>query len=165
MVSRSSGQSPIAPEKLKAVIRAAFAVFPIPADHRRNDGIANYEVDDDVLKFHGRMWTEISLDHWIRSISPSAIRRATNSDFFKYYLPSLLVGVIQYRDYSYLALEALLPDNPKYEPRSDWKECRMNFSAEQAEAVVSFLELIKESSTPDSAEWHAADAGLGGLWD
>lgn len=41
----------------------------------------------------------------------------------------------------------------------------MNFSAEQAEAVVSFLELIKESSAPDSVEWHAADAGLGGLWN
>jgi len=41
----------------------------------------------------------------------------------------------------------------------------MSFAAEQAEAVVSFLELIKESSASDSAEGHAADAGLGGLWN
>jgi len=149
MASRPSGQSPTAPEKLKAVVRAAFAVFPIPADHRRDDGIANYEVDDDVLKFPGRVWTEIALDHWIRSISPSAIRRATNSDFFKYYLPSLLVGVIQHRDYSYLALDALLPDNPMYEPRSEWKGFRTSFSVQQTEAIVSFLELIRESSAPD----------------
>lgn len=151
--------------QVKSTIRAAFAIIPIPSGHRRDDGIANYEVDDDVQKFNGRMWTEISLDHWIRSISPSAIRRATNSGFFKYYLPSLLVGVLQDSDYSYLALDALLPDNPKYEPRADWKEYRMSFAAEQAEAVVSFLELIKESSSPESAEWHAANAGLGGLWN
>ncbi|WP_354681435.1 hypothetical protein [Cupriavidus plantarum] len=151
--------------KLQSAIRAAFAVVPIPSDHRRDDGTPNYEVDDDVQKFFGRMWTEISLDHWIRSISPSAIRRASNSDFFKYYSSSLLVAVLQDSDYSYLALDALLPDNPKYEPRSEWKEFRTSFAVQQAEAIVSFLELIKESSAPDSAEWHGADAGLGGLWN
>lgn len=66
-------------------------IIPIPSGHRRDDGIANYEVDDDVQKFNGRMWTEISLDHWTRSISTSGIRRATNSGFFEYYLPSLPV--------------------------------------------------------------------------
>jgi len=151
--------------QLMSTIRTAFAIVPIPSGHRRNDGIANYEVDDDVQKFLGRMWTEISLDHWIRSISPSAIRRASNSDFFKYYLPSLLVAVLQNSDYSYLALDALLPDNPKYEPRSEWKVFRASFAVQQTEAIVSFLELIKESSAPGSVEWHGADAGLGGLWN
>jgi len=146
-------------------IHAAFAIIPIPSGHRRDDGVANYEVDEDVQKFNGRRWTEISLDHWIRSISPSAIRRATNSAFFKYYLPSLLVGALQDSDYSYLALDALLPDNPKYEPRPDWKEYRMSFASQQVEAVISFLELVKESSSPESVDWHAADAGLGGLWN
>lgn len=151
--------------QVKSTIRAAFAIIPIPSGHRRDDGIANYEVDDDVQKFNGRMWTEISLDHWVSSISPSSIRRATSREFFKYYLPSLLVGVLQDSDYFYLALDALLPDNPKHEPRPDWKEYRMSFAAEQAEAIVSFLELTKESSSPESAEWHAADAGLSGLWN
>ncbi|MGO4416059.1 hypothetical protein AB4Z27_24120 [Cupriavidus sp. KB_39] len=151
--------------ELKSTIRAAFAIAPIPPGHRRDDGIANYEVDDDVQKFFGRMWTEISLDHWIRSISPSAIRRASNNDFFKYYLPSLLVAVLQDGDYLHLALDALLPDNPNYEPRSEWKAFRTSFSVEQTEAVVAFLELIKESSPPGSSEWFGADAGLSGLWN
>ena len=151
--------------QVKSTIRAAFPIIPIPGSHSRDDGIANYEVDEDVQKFNGHMWTEISLDHWIRSISPSAIRRATSSSFFKYYLPSLLVGVLHDSDYLYLALDALLPDNPRYEPRPDWKEYRMSFDAQQADAVVSFLELAKESVSPESAGWHAADAGLGGLWN
>ncbi|WP_130390116.1 DUF6714 family protein [Cupriavidus agavae] len=151
--------------QLEATIRAAFPIVPIPYGHRRADGIKNYEVDNDVKKFANRMWTEIPLEYWIKSISPAAIRSATSNEFFRYYSPSLLVAVLQDSDYTHLALDALLPDNPKYEPRSEWKTFCASFSPQQAEAIVSFLELVKEGSTPGSAEQYGAEAGLGGLWN
>ncbi|WP_137923188.1 DUF6714 family protein [Cupriavidus sp. 2SB] len=151
--------------QVASIIRSAFPIFPIPQGHRRPDGISDYEVDDDVQKFHGRMWTEISIEHWYRCVSPSFIRFATSSEFFNYYLPSLLVAVMQSDDYLHMALDALLPTNPKNEPRAEWKAFRTSLSVEQAEAIVAFLEWVKESSPPESGEWHGADAGLSGLWN
>jgi hypothetical protein len=150
--------------ELRSALIDAFPTMPFPAEHRRKDGSIDWEVEDDVKKFLGKQWDDIGLEHWIRSVSPAAIRNSTNPLFFKYYLPSLLIGVFENPDFFPLALDALLPDNPKLEPRRAWTEFRSQFSPQQVAAVVMFLELLKEQVNFEDPVCRAANVGLGNLW-
>ncbi|AOZ11085.1 hypothetical protein [Cupriavidus malaysiensis] len=152
-------------DRIRDELKKAFPLVPIPASHRRADDVVHPEVDEDVQKFLGRPWDHVHLEDWIRSVSPAAIRRGTSNAFFKYYLPSLLHTVFDDMGYAYLALDAVLPDNPGFEPRPDWKVFRQSFQPIQAEAVASFLEFIREETDPNGPDWFGADAGLSGLWN
>jgi len=145
-------------------LEAAFPRLPVPHAYQHEDGRRNYEVDDDVKKFIGRSWADMDLDDWIRSMGPAAIRDCTSATFFRYYLPSLLVGVLGNMEWAHLALSALLPDNQKLEPRAEWLRFRQGFTPSQVAAIAAFLELLKDSCDPAWSDWFGADAGLSGLW-
>ncbi|MGM3277546.1 hypothetical protein [Ralstonia sp. 24A2] len=147
-------------------MRRVFPTTPVPVDHRRPDGDIDWEVEEDLQRVIGRPWTDVQLEDWTHMIRPSAIRNGTNSDFFKYYVPSILCGVLLSPEWADpLAISALLPDNPKFEPREEWRSFRNKFSPAQAGQIVTFLQWVKDVSDPTSADWYGADAGLNGLWN
>lgn len=146
-------------------LRNAFPTVPVPTNHRRADGSIDWEVEEDLQRVIGKAWTEVKLEDWTHMIRPSAIRSGTDTAFFKYYVPSILCGVLGNPEWADpLATSALLPDNPKFEPREEWQTFRSAFSPAQVTQIVAFLEWLKDVSDPVSAEWHAADTALNGLW-
>lgn len=42
---------------------------------------------------------------------------------------------------------------------------RRSFSSVQVEAIIAFLEWVKEAADPALLDWHGADAALSGLWN
>ncbi|CAJ0773665.1 hypothetical protein R8510_03699 [Ralstonia chuxiongensis] len=152
-------------ETIAERLRIAFPLSPVPASHRREDGQVDWEVDEDLQRILGRAWPELRLEDWTHMVNPIFIRRGTNTEFFKYYLPSILTCVLHDVEWAdQLALSALLPDNLRREPREEWRVFRASFSAVQVEAIVAFLEWVRGTADPVSAEWHSADACLQGLW-
>lgn len=147
-------------------LRKAFQSKQVPTDHRREDGEVDWEVEEDLQRILGKAWPEVGLEDWTHMVNPAFIRSATNAEFFKYYVPSILTCVLQDVEWAdQLALSALLPDNPKREPREEWRVFRGSFSPVQVEAIIAFLEWVKEAADPASPDWHGADAALSGLWN
>ena len=152
-------------ETIAAGLRAAFPVRPIPSNHRREDGQVDWEVDEDLQRILGKTWPELKLEDWTHMVNPIFIRRGTNAEFFKYYVPSILTCVLHDIEWvDQLALSALLPDNQRREPREEWRVFRASFSPVQVKAIVAFLEWVRTTADPVSAEWHSADTCLHGLW-
>ncbi|ANH75985.1 hypothetical protein ACS15_5424 [Ralstonia insidiosa] len=151
--------------QIEKQLRLAFPSNPVPTEHRREDGVVDWEVEEDLQRILGKAWPEVTLEDWTHMVNPAFIRGGTSTQFFKYYVPSILTCVLSAVErVDQLALSALLPNNPKREPRDEWRMFRNSFSPVQVEAIIAFLEWVKEATDPTSSDWHGADAALSGLW-
>jgi hypothetical protein len=75
---------------------------------------------------------------------PSLARHYLHPDAFRYYLPSLLAGVLQDIGYLDWALEALLPSGQKGRTdRPEWVSFWQSFSEQQRNAVHSWLKGVR----------------------
>ncbi len=108
--------------QIEKQLRLAFPSNPVPTEHRREDGVVDWEVEEDLQRILGKAWPEVTLEDWTHMVNPAFIRGGTSTQFFKYYVPSILTCVLSAVErVDQLALSALLPNNPKREPRDEWR--------------------------------------------
>ena len=134
-------------DKVKDRICESFPMEPCPLLSEVVAATSNgqVEIPRELLKrFRGKKWTEILLDDWINIAGIQAIRVYLSPSSFHYYLPSLLMSVLERPQYLDWGLEALLPQNKGRKPKGEWwHEYFACFTVEQRLAVRLFISYAK----------------------
>jgi hypothetical protein len=131
-------------ESLSDLIGTAFPVEPLPTQFFSTEGKESLDCDipqELRNRISGRPWTEVTLMAWtMTGSSPVVARRYLEPATFMYYVPSIVVGVLQEMDFIELALEGIIPDNKNHVPRGNWWfEFSGNASPRQRAALATFL--------------------------
>jgi hypothetical protein len=91
-----------------------------------------------------RRWIDVTMRDWTM-VGPACIAKCyLHPDAFRYYLPSLLVGVLDDPGYLDWALECLLPARRKRRTdRADWTDFWDGLSGEQRDTICSYLKGVR----------------------
>lgn len=146
---------------LSALVTTAFPTEPLPGTFWIDRVAAAGDISGELAnRFAQRRWTEVALGDWLMTGRPSTARRYLHPDAFRYYLPSLLVGVLQDVRYLDWALEALLPAGRRHRTdRPGWKEFWGGCSETQRDAIRSYLRQVRAmlGATAAPVERHLLD--------
>ncbi|WP_315758176.1 DUF6714 family protein [Bradyrhizobium sp. SZCCHNRI2007] len=147
---------------LSTLMRTAFPTEPLPGTlWIDRDAQAAGDVPHELTeRLAQRPWTDVTLGDWLMTGHPSSVQCFLHPDVFRYYLPSLLVGVIDDTGYLDWALEALLPAGRRRRTdRPDWVQFWDGFSDTQRNAIRSYLKKVRavRSEAADPVERHLFD--------
>jgi hypothetical protein len=135
-------------EQFSKLLHAAFPTQPVPVRFFWKEDVhdAGDEFCKDLLEcLAQREWTEIKMSDWamigsIISVSREHLEPAT----FLYYLPALLLGVIEEPEYLEWALEAIIPLGRARRPKGRWwGELLETISLDQCAALRAFLAHVR----------------------
>jgi hypothetical protein len=149
-------------DQLSELIRTSFPAEPLPRAFWI-DGTEQPagDIRDELAKRLAlRSWVDVSLDDWRMIGRMPLIRSYLHPEAFRYYLPSLLVGVLQDIRYLDWALESLLPSGQKRRTdRPEWMNFRESFSEKQRQAMHSYLKGVRSmtSESTDPVAQHLFD--------
>jgi hypothetical protein len=128
-------------DQLSELIRASFPVQPLPRHFFIDGGEQPCgDIPDELLvRLLHRRWVDVTMYDW-SMIGPGCIaKQYLHPDAFHYYLPSLLVGVLEDTGYLDWAPECLLPAGRKRRTnRTEWAEFWDGLSGEQRDAICSY---------------------------
>ncbi|MGC2778072.1 MAG: DUF6714 family protein [Bradyrhizobium sp.] len=153
---------------LSELVRGSFPAEPRPRTFWK-DG-AEQPAGDVPAELANRLaqrrWVDVTLRDWQMIGPPPSVSSYLHPDAFRYYLPSLLIGVLQDIRYLDWALELLLPAGRKRRTdRPDWVTFREGFSEAQRDTIRSYLTglraMLGEAAGP--VEQHLFDE-LDAVW-
>ena len=138
-------------EDFSNLLHATFPTQPMPARFFWKENVPDdgFEFCGDLLKWLAqREWTEIKMSDWkvavIGHISVS--REHLEPATFLYYLPSLLLGVIEEPGYLEQALEAIIPLGRDRRPKGRWwGELLETISLDQFATLRAFLAHVRSA--------------------
>jgi hypothetical protein len=149
------------------LVYANFPTDPVPHEFFWSEG--KLFVRDDISqefreRFAGRRWPEITLMDWrMTGTRPTIAHRYLKPSTFRYYLPSLLLGVFDDLDFLDWALEAILPFNKWHVPRGKWwADFDAAMSESQRATLRSFLTIINPPA--GSVDQHLLSTAKA-IWD
>ncbi|MBR1201936.1 MULTISPECIES: DUF6714 family protein [unclassified Bradyrhizobium] len=136
-------------EQFSKLLTATFPPHPMPAQFfwREDRHDNSYEFRRDLLEWLAeRQWTEIKMRDWAMAGHLSITRELLEPATFLYYLPSLLLGVIEDPGYLESALVAIIPSARDRRPKSKWwGELLETISPDQSAAIRAFLAYIRNN--------------------
>jgi hypothetical protein len=139
--------SATAPDQLSELIRTSFPTEPLPQAFWIN---GTEQPPDDIpdelaKRLAFRSWVDVTMHDWTTIGAPaSAAKTYLHPGAFRYYLPSLLVDVLQDIGYLDWALECLLPAGCKRRTdRAEWTDFWDGFSETQRDAIRSYLKGVR----------------------
>lgn len=146
-------------------IKVAFPVYPIP-ERVLLDELDNSEFSCEIRnRFVNKEWTLVTLDDWVSTASIGVIVYLMLPEAFHYYLPSLLCSTLDEEDYFGWGLNAVLPNNQKRKPKSDWwKKYISCFNEEQKVVIKKYASHCFEISAEHTEEKHLARIILENVW-
>lgn len=116
----------------------------------------------DILKaLESRKWNEVTIRDWrMIGVSINVIRSYITDSALIYFLPSLMVGGINTDDVEY-AIDALLPNNQRWEPGGDrWDAFVGALDDRQRKAIREFLSLVTHLEPEGSISRAGAEHAL-----
>lgn len=129
---------------LSKLLLATFPPRPLPAQffwkEDRHDN--SYEFRRNLLEcLAERSWTDLKMSAWTRDRDIMITREFLEPATFLYYLPSLMLGVIEdHPEELDLVLEAILPLGRDRRPKSKWwRELLETISPDQSAAIRAFV--------------------------
>jgi uncharacterized protein DUF6714 len=135
-------------EQLSNLLHATFPVQPMPTQFfwLKDVHDDSYEFRHDLLEWLGqRLWTEVKLSDWTLKRDIVVSREHLEPVTFLYYLPSLLIGVMEQPEEIELALEAIIPPGRDRKPkRLWWRDLIETISLEQCKAIRAFVAHIRD---------------------
>ena len=146
--------------QISELLRASFPVEPLPRFFwRAGGGQPPGDIPDELQKrLAQRLWVDVTMRDWTMIGAPAWLARIyLDPDAYRYYLPSLLVGVLQDSGYLDWALESLLPAGRKRRTdRKEWSEFWDGLSDKQREAIRSYLKSVRSmlGDPADAADHH-----------
>jgi hypothetical protein len=131
-------------DKFLKLVHASFPAEPLPEQFFWAESRESLEGDipkELQKRIAHRRWTQIRIIDWAMVGTPPSIARTyLEPPTFLYYLPSLLVGVLDEANYFEFGIEAIIPHNKTHTPRGKWW---FSFSAcvseDQRVALCAFL--------------------------
>ncbi|WP_375785577.1 hypothetical protein ACE10Z_39955 [Bradyrhizobium sp. Pha-3] len=139
-------------EQFSKLLLAIFPAQPEPARLFWRESVHDNgdEFSRDLLeRLAQRQWTEIKMSDWAMIGSISIVRERLEPATFLYYLPSLLLGVIDDPGYLNWALEAIVPAGRDRRPKSKWWiELLETISPDQIGVLHAFLALVRKNLLP-----------------
>jgi hypothetical protein len=135
-------------EDFSNLLHATFLAQPMPARFFWKENVPDdgYEFCGALLEWLAqREWTEVKISAWpmsIISISRVHLEPAT----FLYYLPALLLGVMEEPEYLEWALEAIIPSGRDRRPKGRWwGELLETISLDQCAVLRAFLVHVRSA--------------------
>lgn len=131
-----------------ADINSVFLGVPIPTILFLDENMSQDDIPGELrARFLGKPWKEVSLDDWRNVASVKVIMNFMTANAFHYYVPSLLVGVLDNLDFVDLGLDALVPNNARRVQKGKWWFDYLSlFSMEQRAVVLGYLGYIDENA-------------------
>jgi hypothetical protein len=130
-------------QKLLELFTEAFPIEPLPAQFWFEGKVPPDDEFTQELRnrLPGRRWTDVALMDWRLIGVPVWVSRLyLEPKAFRYYLPSIIVGVCTEMAFLEIALESIIPGNQKKIPRGRWwAEFSLSFSSDQRKALTTFL--------------------------
>src|SRR5579863_2750737 len=145
------------PEPLLTFVRASFPAQPAPAQFfwTELEEPPCDDIPEELLKrIAGRQWTDVTIRDWAMVGTPPVVsRRYLQPSTFLYYLPSLVVGVIEDTEYIEFALEGMIPHNKTHAPGGAWWTSFSNtVSTEQRRTLLLYLRHVQDVLWNDIGE-------------
>ena len=136
-------------EDFLKLLLATFPPQPMPARFFWKENVPDdgFEFCGDSLKWLAqREWTEIKMRDWKMIGHISISREHLEPATFLYYLPSLLLGVIEEPGYLEWALEAIIPLGRDRKPKGRWwGELLETISLDQCATLRAFLGHVRSA--------------------
>jgi hypothetical protein len=136
-------------EQFSNLLHATFPTRPMPARFFWKENVPDdgFEFCGDLLKWLAqREWTEIKMSDWTMIGHFNISRQHLEPATFLYYLPSLLLGVIEEPGYLYWALEAIIPLGRDRRPKGRWwGELLETISPDQSATIRAFLAHVRNN--------------------
>jgi hypothetical protein len=131
-------------DQLSELLHASFPVEPLPRFFwRAGTEQLPGDIPDALWKrLAHRPWLDVTMSDWTMvGAAPALLARIyLDPDAFRYYLPSLLVGVLADIGYVDWAVECLLPaGSQRRTDRKEWTEFRDGLSEKQRDAIRAYL--------------------------
>ena len=143
-------------EDFLKLLLATFPPQPMPAQFfwKQDRHHNSYEFRQDLLEWLAeRQWTDIKMHNWAMAGSAIITRELLEPATFLYYLPSLLLGVIEDPGYLDWALEAIIPSGRDRRLKSKWwGELLETISPNQTATIRAFLALVRSDLLPFDRE-------------
>jgi hypothetical protein len=134
-------------DRISELLPASFPVEPLPKfSWRAGREQPVGDIPDGLQKrLAHRPWVDVTLWDWTMIGAPALLARVyLDPDVFRYYLPSLLVGVLGDIGYVDWALECLLPAGRKRRTdQKEWTEFWDGLSEKQRAAIHSYLKVVR----------------------
>jgi hypothetical protein len=134
---------PTAADQLVSLLKASFPIEPLPPVFWRDGGEQPPgDIPEELLKrLAHRRWADVTLLDWTMIGAPAWLARTyLDPGAFRYYLPSLLVGVLGEPGYVDQALECLVPaGRQRRTTRNEWTNVWGGFSEAQREAEAIWV--------------------------
>ncbi|MCL2876150.1 MAG: hypothetical protein FWF12_07660 [Betaproteobacteria bacterium] len=126
-----------------------FSKKPIPKALLSDQNVFQREIPDEIqTRFLGREWCAVNLGDWRNVATVIAIKHFMTAGTFYYYVPSLLVGVLDNFDFVDWPLEALVPSSTSRVQKGKWWFDYFSlFSARQRAAVLEFIYYIDKAAS------------------
>jgi hypothetical protein len=136
-------------EQFSNLLHATFPTQPVPARFFWKENVPDdgFEFCGDLLKWLAqREWTEIKMSDWKMIGHIDISRQHLEPATFLYYLPSLLLGVIEEPGYLYWALEAIIPLGRDRRPKGRWwGELLETISPDQRATIRAFVAHVRDN--------------------
>jgi hypothetical protein len=134
-------------EQFSNLLHATFPTQPMPARFFWTENVPDdgFEFCGDLLKWLAeREWTEIKMSDWKMIGHINISRQHLEPATFLYYLPSLLLGVVEEPGYLYWALEAIIPLGRDRRPKGRWwGELLETISPDQSATIRAFVAHVR----------------------
>jgi hypothetical protein len=150
--------------QIKEMINLAFQHSKLPSELILKK-IGNTEFEEEINKrLVGKNWHDVNLEDWISIASLPTLMECMTPQGVHYFLPSLLLGVIDEPNYYSWGVDALRPHNKYQTEKSEWwTTYKQLFSEEQIIAVRNFLlYVIEKADDYDDSKYSAESAAP--LW-
>ncbi|HTO66734.1 MAG TPA: DUF6714 family protein [Bradyrhizobium sp.] len=147
-------------DQLSELLHARFPVEPLPRFFWR---VGREQPPGDIpdglwKRLAHRPWVDVTMRDWTMIGAPVWLARVyLDPDAFRYYLPSLLIGVLGDIGYVDWAVECLLPAGRQRRiDRKEWIEFWDGLSEKQRDAIRAYLTRVRSmlGNPVDPADGH-----------
>lgn len=142
-----------------------FPDSPIP-DELVRQGVDGGDIEEGILNhLSSKKWTAINITDWSQMEDVEVVAYYLTPKAFHYYVPSVLIGSLEDRNYLDWGVRAVLPHNQQRKPKGEWwNEFYHLFNGEQRGVVREFLSEVGQVSSKDSQSKYLAELGLNTVW-
>lgn len=122
----------------------AFPLLPLPG--RLPEGFYSSDLTDHFIVFKDQIWKDVDINNINLFSGFTNTKYLLPEQYYFYYLPSILVSVLEDTDFMDVACEALLPNTSDFKINQKWKIFISYLNLKQIKVLIIFFEKLIAST-------------------